>query len=164
MAFRFSHASWTQHAMVGSVVGLGFALGGLETVARGWRWAVETFPADVLFVGGLVGLHGVLYWTVCLAFHGVDTTQRPAFIARYRIQEGRRKEPPLHRVIPVLVVNQFVLLPALLWLFVLGLQARGWTAEAELPTAGRLAFELAAQGVVAPLVFYAGHRLSLIHI
>ena len=41
--------------------------------------------------------HQVVFWPVVALFHRVDTTGRPDFIARYRIQEGPRRQPPLAR-------------------------------------------------------------------
>jgi len=158
MSFRFTRAPLTQHLLLAGVLGVAFALGSTDAFAEVWHDMVGLASDRVLFVGGLMVLHTALYWPIAAAFHVVDTTDRPAWIARHRIQQGKRKQPPLGRTLGVLARNQFLLLPLLLWGFGEGLRWRGWTVEAELPSVGRLAFELVGQGLVAVLVFYAGHR------
>lgn len=158
MGFRYTAPSFRQHLLLGSVLVGAFGLGSTHVAARGWALLVESLSDPVLFVGGLMVVHTALYWPVCLAFDIVDRTDRPGWIARHRIQNGSPRRPPLGRTLRLLCLNQFFLLPVLLGVFYVGLRARGWTAEAELPTAGRLALELAVQGLVAPIVFYGAHR------
>ncbi|NCG20283.1 MAG: hypothetical protein GWP91_14845 [Rhodobacterales bacterium] len=159
MAFHYTRTPWTQHLLSGTVLLLAVALGATDTFASAWSHCVARVDGWVLLTGGLVGLHTLVYYPVCLAFHYVDTHDKPDFIARYRIQRSKRKHPNLPKTLGVLFRNQFLILPPLLLLLGEVLFWRGWTVEAELPTLGRFLLELVGQAVCAALIFYASHRM-----
>lgn len=159
MAFRYADPPWTQHLLLGAMLALAFGLGSTEAAATAWAGLVGAFGDRWLLTGGLLVLHTAFFWPVCFAFHVVDTTDRPHFIAKHRIQQEKRKHPDLPTTVKVLLRNQFLLLPPLLFLFgELLIALHGWTAEPVLPSAGRLALELVALGIVSQVVFYATHR------
>ncbi|RME21496.1 MAG: fatty acid hydroxylase family protein [Deltaproteobacteria bacterium] len=93
-----------------------------------------------------------------LGFHYVDVHDRPRWIARHRIQTGPPRRPPLPRTVRVLLVNQCILLPPLLWGMAALLQLRGWTPTPALPTLPRLLFDLAGLSACSIAVFYSTHR------
>jgi len=158
MAFHYSRGRLTQHLLLGTVIGGSVAVASTDAFASAWRTMVEASSERVLFAGGLMVLHTVVFWSVAGAFVYVDRTDRPAFVARHRIQPTKRKHPALGPTLRVLVRNQFLLLPLLLIGFQELLLLRGWEAESYLPSFGRLALELIGQGICATVVFYTGHR------
>lgn len=158
MAFHYTREPRTQHLLVGGLLLGAIAVGATDPFAQAWRTLVTEVPDRVLLTGGLMALHTAIFWPVCAAFHLVDRTDRPAAIARYRIQSGARRQPPLGRTLWVLLRNQFLLLPLLLAAFSEALLARGWHADPALPGLGVLALELAGQAVLAVLFFYGAHR------
>ena len=145
MAFYYTRAPWTQHLLSGTLLLLAIALGATDAFAGAWFNVVQRLDGRVLLTGGLIGLHTLIYYPVCLAFHYVDTHDKPDFIARYRIQRSKRKHPDLPKTLRVLFRNQFLILPVLLLLLGEVLFWRGWTVEAELPSLGRFLFELVGQ-------------------
>lgn len=157
MAWNYTREPPTQHLLVGSMVVGIFAIGSTAMAANLWAAWVGAVSDRVALTGGLMLLHTAVFWPVCLAFHVVDTTDRPQFIARYRIQTSKRKHPPLGKTIRLLLLNQFFFLPLLLLAFGETLFWRGWRPDPVLPTAGRLAFELVFQAVISVGVFYGTH-------
>ncbi|MCO4743305.1 MAG: sterol desaturase family protein [Proteobacteria bacterium] len=159
MGFHYTREpQLTQHALIGTLVAFAFGVGSTDAFAQLWSTTVASTHPRVLLVGGLLGIHTLVFWPVCFAFHWVDQTDSPRFIAKHRIQRERRKLPPLRRAIAVLVRNQFLFLPVLLLLLAEALAWRGWRPEAELPTLGRIVLELVGQAIIAVLIFYGGHR------
>lgn len=159
MAYTFRREpALTQHILQAVIGGTAIAIGSTAWFAEVWTGLIESSSERVLLTGGLMLLHTVIFWTVCSAFHYVDTTDRPHFIAKHRTQRERRKHPDMATTLKVLARNQFVFLPVLLLILGELLIARGWTAEVVLPTLPRLVAELVAQGVIGMAVFYASHR------
>jgi sterol desaturase/sphingolipid hydroxylase (fatty acid hydroxylase superfamily) len=157
VSFTVRHRPPTEHLLSALLFGGVAALSTSAAASEAWQ-AVASLPPRTAVVGGLLGLHTVLFYSICLAFHYVDTHDAPSFIARHRIQQERRKHPTLLPTLQVLARNQFLLLPVLLLGTAEILLWRGWTVEPELPGLGRLALEVSAQAVVAVAVFYASHR------
>ncbi|TNE86522.1 MAG: fatty acid hydroxylase family protein [Deltaproteobacteria bacterium] len=157
MPFTVRREPLTQHLLPAALLATAVGVGSTTAFATVWT-QLTTLPDRWLVTGGLLLLHTLIFWPVCAAFHYVDTHDQPRFIARHRIQNGRRKHPALGPTVRVLLRNQFVLLPPLLLLTGEVLLARGWTAEATLPSLPRLALELGGQAVIAVIVFYAAHR------
>lgn len=157
VSFTYRSRPPTEHLL--SALLFGGAVGALMLpgTAAMWTWVVA-LPPRLAVVGGLLALHTALFWTICAAFHYVDTHDAPVFIARHRIQRDRRKHPPLGPTVRVLLRNQFVLLPVLLLGTAEVLLWRGWTVEPQLPGLGRLCLEVGAQAVIAVVVFYSTHR------
>ncbi len=123
-----------------------------------WTRTVESLPAWALLILAPWLIHFLLYWVAGLLFHYVDTHDRPAFIARYRIQQGPVRRPPLAPTVRLLLVNQILWLPLLLWGMAALLQLRGWQPTATLPGVPRLLLELAGLSACSLLVFYSSHR------
>jgi sterol desaturase/sphingolipid hydroxylase (fatty acid hydroxylase superfamily) len=147
-----------QHATTGVLFLLVVGVASLPAFRSAWAAMVTAVDDRVLLTGGLMVLHTIVFWSVCFGFHYVDTHDKPDFIFRHRIQKAKRKHPPLGKTVRVLLRNQFILLPLLLFGFGETLFLRGWTVDPELPTLGRLAFELIVQAVAAIAIFYAAHR------
>lgn len=158
MAFRFRREPWTSNLLIAALIACAFAVGATDAFAELWARLVGSLSDRVLLAGGLMVLHTVLFWPIALAFHAVDSTDRPAWIARHRTQKTGRKHPDLPTTLKVLLRNQFLILPLLLVSFTELILALGWTAEPELPTAWRLAGEVLFVGVSGQIVFYAAHR------
>lgn len=158
MEFHFTRPRATQHLLIGVLLALAIAAGATPAFRDAWRAFVESTSDRVALVLGLWVLHALVFWPVCGAFHLVDETDRPAFVARHRIQTGRRVRPPMRRVLWVLVRNQVLFLLPLLWLLGEVLLARGWHADPELPGLGTLLVELAVLAVAGVFVFYVSHR------
>ena len=159
MGFRVaSEHPLRQHALIIGVLAGVLVVASTPWFAMRWAMMIDVAPPHLLVVVGLMTLHTLVFYGVCLAFHRVDMTDRPAFVARHRIQQERRKHPPMDQTLRVLTRNQFLFLPLLLYGLTELLLLRGWMPESELPTLGRLAWELVAQGVIAVVVFYGSHR------
>jgi len=159
MAFRYQDAPWSQHLLVGVMVLVGFGVGATDGFAAVWAALVSRVGERWLLAGGLLLLHTLVFWPLCLLFHRVDQTDRPQFIAKHRIQQEKRKHPDLATTLKVLVLNQFLILPPLLLVFgEILIRVRGWSVEATLPSAPRFALELLGLGVMSQAVFYIGHR------
>jgi sterol desaturase/sphingolipid hydroxylase (fatty acid hydroxylase superfamily) len=158
VTFRYTREPRTQHLLTFSLLATAVLVGRTEWFAQRWELLVSTASPRVLVVGGLMLLHTTLYWGIGMFFHRVDTTDRPAFIAKHRIQRERRRHPPLSKTVRVLARNQFLFLPVLLMVLTDLMLARGWRPEAELPSLGRLSLELALQTVSALIIFYSTHR------
>ncbi len=158
MAFHYAREPWTQYLLVGSLLTLAIGVGTTQTFASTWARIATGVDDRILLTGGLMVLHTVVFYPVCLAFHYVDTHDKPDFVARYRIQRSKRKHPAMGQTLKILFRNQFLFLPVLLFFTGELLLLRGWTVESELPSLGRLIYELAVQAVCAVVVFYTAHR------
>ncbi len=148
----------TQH--VSSLVLLAVCLGlaALPGAEATWASVVHAIPEWVLIVIVPWVLHLALFWVVSLAFHVVDTTDRPAFVARTRIQTGKRIQPPLPKVLKNLAVNQLLLSPVMLVVIWGLLRLRGWSPQPSFPALWVFLLELAGMGVLSVIWFYASHR------
>jgi sterol desaturase/sphingolipid hydroxylase (fatty acid hydroxylase superfamily) len=158
VTFRYTREPPTHYLLQGILLGLAIALGSTDWFAERWACVVRSSSDRALLVGGLMALHTLLFWGIGAAFHFVDQKDRPAWIARHRIQRERRRHPPLRPTLRVLARNQFIILPVLLLALGEVLLARGWRPDPTLPSLGRLARELALQAGCALVVFYAAHR------
>lgn len=157
-AFRYTRPRLTQHLLTGGLLLLAIGLGSTELAATAWRWLTTTVPEWALLVLGPWVLHALIFWPVALAFHTVDRHDRPAFIARHRIQQGPPRRPALDKTLRNLAWNQLLWAPLMLVLLALGLKLRGWQLSPELPGLLQLLLELAGLAVAAVIVFYASHR------
>ena len=156
--FRYTRPPLTQHLLVGSILLAAVLVGSTHWGAEQWAKLVEGRSPRLLLVGGLMALHTAVYWSVGLFFHQVDLTDRPAYVARYRIQSVRRKHPSFEQTVRVLARNQFIFLPVLLMAMGEVLVMRGWEVETQLPTLGRFVLELIGQTACALVIFYVSHR------
>jgi sterol desaturase/sphingolipid hydroxylase (fatty acid hydroxylase superfamily) len=158
MSYLYTRPPPTQHLLVLTQLTVAIAIGSTEAFADLWRGLVHGVPPLLLFVGGPLLLHFVVFWSLAGLFHYADTHDKPAWIVRHRIQQDQRRYPDLRRTLRVLAVNQLVLTPILLVLLAWALQARGWAISPELPSLGTLLFELTALAASALIAFYAAHR------
>ena len=158
IGFTYRRAPLTQHTLLVVLllpVFVALGLGGLE---RPWAWLIAAVPGPALVVGGPWVLHQVLFWVVVALFHVVDTTDRPLFIARHRIQDGPGRMPSFGVAARRVLVNQLVWAPLMLMLMGALLYARGWAPSAVLPSVTTLALEMVGLAVAAGVIFYTTHR------
>ena len=159
MAFRYTKAPLTQGlsslAIVGGTLGL-FALPGAESL---WAGFVDTTPGWVQLLLVPMLLHLVVFWGMTAFFHRVDRTDRPAWVARHRIQSGKRRQPPRDRVLRNIAVNQGILAPLMLLLMWGALVLRGWSVAPTLPGPLTVLLEVAGMSACSLVWFYTFHRL-----
>ena len=133
MAFTYTSPPITQSISGLVLVGLAVGVFYWPAAQSAWAQLVETVPEGLLVAGGPYLVFQVVYWGMCAAFGYVDRTQRPRFIARYRIQSGKSHRPPWSRVWRNLALTQLVLSPIMMaWLWGM-LHLRGWQLSATLP-------------------------------
>jgi sterol desaturase/sphingolipid hydroxylase (fatty acid hydroxylase superfamily) len=158
LVFAYSSRPWTQGALTAVQIGAAVAIGAHPSAGNLWGSLVRQVPEWFLIVGVPWIGHALLYWSATLAFHYVDTKNRPSFIARYRIQSGPKKRPPIRRVLRNLLVNQLLLTPIMLLGMWALLRLRGWAPSPELPSLLTVLGELAGLGLVSVIWFYGSHR------
>lgn len=158
MAFHYTAPRPTEHLLLGSMLLGTVALGASPVGAPVWAWVAGLASPFWLLVAGTWLGHAALFWSFVALIAYVDKHDKPAFIARYRVQDGKRRQPPLDRALRQVLINQFFWAPMMLVLLAGALFARGWVLSAELPTLGVFLAELAGQAVSAVIVFYVSHR------
>lgn len=158
MGFTYTKPPLTQGIATGVILALSIGLGALPPVRTAWASVVGSVPEWVLFVVVPTVLHLGLYWSAVALFGHVDRTDRPAFIARYRIQSGKPIRPPMPKVLKNLAANQLFWSPICMVLLYGLVKLQGWEASPSLPSAPRLVLELAGMSACAILWFYASHR------
>jgi len=131
----------------------------LGPVREAWTQMVAVVPEWVLILVVPIVLHHGLYWGVSGFFHRVDTTNRPTWVARHRIQDGKAKRPPLRRVLRNLAWNQLVFAPLMMTLIWGGLRLRGWAPSAAMPEPVEVAWQIVVLGLFSEAYFYFTHRL-----
>lgn len=159
MGWTFTRPRATQGALTGALVLAALGVGAAGPVRAAWAQVVAAVPEWVLILVVPTVLHHALYWGVSAFFHRVDTTDRPAWIARHRIQDGRPKRPPLRRVLVNLAWNQLFWAPIMMLLIWGGLRLRGWAPSPDMPTALEVGWQLVVLSLFAEVYFYASHRL-----
>lgn len=158
MGFLYTGPRHTQHLLNIVLIGGAIGLGASPWGRAAWTRLVEQVPEWLLVIGGAWLVHQVVFWVTVGLFAVVDKTDKPAFISRHRIQDGKPRVPPTPRVLKVLAINQLVYSPLMLALVYGLLKLRGWEAEAALPSLPRLFVELVILGVCSIIFFYASHR------
>ncbi|XP_004737809.1 fatty acid hydroxylase domain-containing protein 2 isoform X2 [Mustela nigripes] len=129
-----------------------------------WERLLSTFEGKewALYIIGATQVPVLFFW----AFNGlllvVDTTGKPNFISRYRIQVGKN-EPvdaeKLRQSVRTVLFNQCVIsLPMLVFLYPI-LKLRGDPCRRELPTFHWFLLELAIFTLIEEVLFYYSHRL-----
>ncbi|XP_048190240.1 fatty acid hydroxylase domain-containing protein 2 [Perognathus longimembris pacificus] len=128
-----------------------------------WEKILSTFEGKewILFFTGAALVPGLLFW----AFNGlllvVDTTGKPNFISRYRIQVGKNEpvDPvKLRQCIYTVLFNQNVIsIPMLVALYPF-FQWRADPCHRELPTLCRFLQELSVFILMEEVLFYYSHR------
>jgi sterol desaturase/sphingolipid hydroxylase (fatty acid hydroxylase superfamily) len=158
VGFRYTRAPWTQHLLGAGLLGGAFALGQTSGFAAALSELVALGPEPAVFIATVWILHQAIFWAVSLACLYVDRTDRPRFIARYRIQDGDVRRPPTSKVLANLAVNQLLLAPAMLVVVYAALKLRGWTLTAAIPGPLTVAWQLAVMGALSVFFFYVSHR------
>ena len=154
----YTRPPWTQHLLVSGLLAASLALGSTSFFARCWARVVTAGPEWLLVIGGTWLIHIVEFWLLVGLFGYVDRNNKPAFIARYRIQDGPRRQPEASKVLKVLAVNQLICAPVMLCLMYGVLKLRGWSLSPKLPGLWEALASLAGMTVLSVLFFYASHR------
>lgn len=122
-------------------------------------WMIQVLPPWSLLPMGLILVAAGITWGTIAVFHAVDTTGKPAFIARLKLQRpfADPLRPTPAQAAWVILRNHGILFVGIL--IVAGLLAlRGWD-----PTAGPAAWwvvllQLIGMGLITEVLFFAGHR------
>jgi len=158
MAFTFTRKPVTESLSTLVLIGASLLLFHAPAVQALWSDAVTSAPEWILVAVIPYLLHQVVYWGMVGFFGYVDRHNKPAFIARYRIQSGKSKRPPRSRVWRNILFTQTVLSPMMmLWLWGM-LRLRGWTATDHMPGLFETLLQLAGLSVCAVIWFYTSHR------
>ncbi|XP_059126593.1 fatty acid hydroxylase domain-containing protein 2 isoform X2 [Peromyscus eremicus] len=129
-----------------------------------WEKLLSTFEGNewMLFLIGAALVPGLCFW----GFNGlllvVDTTGKPTFISRYRIQLGKNEpvDPvKLRQSVRTVVFNQTMISLPMLVIFYPFFKWRGDPCSRELPTFHWFLVELALFTLAEEIFFYYAHRL-----
>ncbi|XP_005672659.1 fatty acid hydroxylase domain-containing protein 2 isoform X2 [Sus scrofa] len=129
-----------------------------------WERLLSTFEGKewTLFILGATQVPVFFFWSFSGLLLVVDTTGKPNFISRYRIQVGKNDpvDPvKLRKAIQTVLFNQFVIsLPLLVFLYPI-LKLWGDPCRQELPTFHWFLLELAIFTLIEEVLFYYSHRL-----
>lgn len=159
MAWTFHRPRASQGVLSVGIVGAALGAMALPPVGAAWTQVVAAVPEWVLILVAPTVLHHGLYWAVSAFFHRVDTTDRPAWIAKHRIQDGKPWRPPLRRFLRNLAGNQLFFAPLMMLVIWGGLRLRGWAPTAALPGPLTVLWQLGVLGLFSEACFYASHRL-----
>ena len=157
LTFTYFRSKISMHTLHLILVGIAIGIGSTNLFQENWNWLTTNSPtwALLIFVPWL--LHQIIYWVVCGAYHYVDVHNKPAFIAKYRIQRGKHKRPSVKKTLKVLAWNQLLWAPFMLIVMTSLLYLRDWNGI-ELPTISQLLTELFLLGLSSEVIFYATHR------
>ena len=158
MAFTYTRKPITQSISTLVLVGAGLLLFQWTAAREWWSGVVESTPEWVLVVVVPYMLHQCVYWGMSAAFGYVDKHNKPDFIARYRIQSGKPKQPPWPKVWRNLAVSQLLLSPLMMLLLWGLLRLRGWSATDDIDGPVTILVQLAIMGACAAGWFYTTHR------
>jgi sterol desaturase/sphingolipid hydroxylase (fatty acid hydroxylase superfamily) len=157
MAFRYTRPPLTQNAVAFVVIAAVAGLMSLPGADAAWQRYLAATPDWFHFIGAVYVIHGVVFWGLSAAFFYVERHNKPAFIARYRIQDDTKKRPSRGRVAWVLACNQLFWTPVVLLGIDQALDLRGWS-DSGLPSIGWFLGALAGLTVASTVYFYASHR------
>ncbi|MEC7946144.1 MAG: hypothetical protein VX265_01170, partial [Myxococcota bacterium] len=144
VAWTFTRPRASQAVLTSGIVAVGLAGMAAPGADEAWAAFVQGVPEWCLVVAVPTALHHTLYWSLSGFFHRVDTTNRPAWVARRRIQDGRPRRPPLRRVLRNLAWNQLLIAPLMMVVIWGCLRMRGWAPSRELPGTLEVAWQLIA--------------------
>uniref|UniRef100_A0A3B3YNA9 Fatty acid hydroxylase domain-containing protein n=1 Tax=Poecilia mexicana TaxID=48701 RepID=A0A3B3YNA9_9TELE len=116
----------------------------------------EGHDAALFFVGTMLAPTSV-FWMLNGLLLLVDTSGKPSFITRYRIQEGRND--PLRQAVRTVLFNQVLVSGPMVVLVYLLASRTGRPCGPELPTFHRGLMELALFSMLEEILFYYSHRL-----
>ncbi|XP_033125808.1 fatty acid hydroxylase domain-containing protein 2-like [Anneissia japonica] len=129
-----------------------------------WVKVFDYFEGDA-FIIGFIGTNLVAcitFWALNAFFLFMDITGRPAFLRRYKIQEGKNdpvSRPQLMKALKVVLFNQFVVTSMYSLLCMPIVQWRGDCILRELPTVHWVLVELAVFLIFEEIGFYYSHRM-----
>nr|KAF6446710.1 fatty acid hydroxylase domain containing 2 [Rousettus aegyptiacus] len=129
-----------------------------------WERLLSTFEGKewMLFMMGATQVPSLFFWSFNGLLLVVDTTGKPNFISRYRIQVGKNEpvDPvKLRQSIRTVLFNQFMIsLPMMLVLYPIH-KLWGDPCRRELPTFHWFLLELAIFTLIEEVMFYYSHRL-----
>lgn len=147
MAWTFTRPRPTQGLASAALVAGGIGVMALPGVEPAWAGVVREIPEWLLIVVAPMVLHHLMFWGMALFFHRVDRTDKPAWIARRRIQDGPPRRPPLRRTLVNLAWNQLFWAPIMMLLIWVALRARGWAPQEALPGPVEVVVQLLLMGV-----------------
>lgn len=122
-----------------------------------YAWLQASVPPLILGPLGLGLITLVVTYGTIGFFHRVDTTARPAFVARRKLQQpfSDPARPGLGECVRVLAINHGILLAGLVP-FGLALWLRGWSAFA--PTTWYIVLlQITAMALLTEVLFFSGH-------
>lgn len=158
MSFRYTRPRWTQNLLVGGLLVGALYLGSTPAFRRFWAAFVTSAPEWILAIGVPWIGHILEFWAIVGLFAIVDRFDKPAFVARHRIQDGPRKQPNARKVLKTLAANQLFWSPLMLVLMYGLLKLRGWSLSTELPGLVETLASLAGMAVLSIIFFYSSHR------
>jgi len=122
-------------------------------------WLVQTVPAWGLLPLGLAGITLVITWGSIAFFHRVDTTGKPAFVARFKLQQpfADPLRPTPWQAAKNILINHALLVPAI-GVATLLLYLRGWDPTAPPPALWIVVLQVVAMGLIVEVAFFSTHR------
>lgn len=126
----------------------------LHLLFGGNEWAL-------FFMGSMI-VPTAAFWLFNALLMVADSTGRPVFITRYRIQVDKNSpvDPAkLRHAVRTVLFNQVFLSMPMVWLGFLVMKWRGDPCGLELPTFHRGLLDLAVCGLLEEVLFYYSHRL-----
>lgn len=155
---------WTRERVVHrlfplAVAGLWFAAWLSPPGRAAWDWLTHAVPSWALLPIGLVVLTAALTWGTIAFFHRLDVTGKPAFLARFKLQQpfSDPRRPSPGKAARVTLINHALLLPGIALVAAI-LYWRGWDALAEPGPWWLVLLQLVAMGLITEVSFFAGHR------
>ncbi|KAI1903550.1 hypothetical protein AGOR_G00028340 [Albula goreensis] len=129
-----------------------------------WTKFYQLFGGNewALFFVGTMILPTVAFWLFNAVLMFADSTGKPSFITRYRIQVDKNNpvDPSkLRHAVKTVVYNQVFLSMPMVWVAFLVMKWRGNPCSVELPTFHQVLIEMAFCGLLEEVLFYYSHRL-----
>ncbi|XP_044520412.1 fatty acid hydroxylase domain-containing protein 2 isoform X1 [Gracilinanus agilis] len=129
-----------------------------------WEKLLSTFAEKewILFCLGVALIPSIVFWSFNALLLVVDTTGKPHFISRYRIQDGKNDpvDPTkLRQALKTVIFNQYVVSFLMLVSFYPFFKWRGDPCRPELPTFHWFLLELSVFTLIEEVLFYYTHRL-----
>jgi sterol desaturase/sphingolipid hydroxylase (fatty acid hydroxylase superfamily) len=158
LIFHYSRSLWTMHILQLVLLILMIGVGALKQSQSFWIWLVSNYSSWTLLIFGPWIIHQILFWTVSSAYLYVDSSNKPNWITKYRIQHGPPNRPSLKRTFQVLASNQLIFAPLMLFIMAFALLYQGWTPNKTLPDVSVVLIELILLGISSLIIFYTTHR------
>ncbi|XP_043841734.1 fatty acid hydroxylase domain-containing protein 2 [Dromiciops gliroides] len=129
-----------------------------------WEKLLSTFAGKewILFYLGTVITPSLLFWSFNAFLLVVDTTGKPHFISRYRIQDGKNDpvdSTKLRQALVTVLFNQYIISLPMLGLCYPFFKWQEDPCRPELPTFHWFLLELSVFVLIEEVMFYYSHRL-----